>query len=133
MKEVNNTFIALIPKIENPLTINNYRSISLCNTTLKIITKDLANILKHFLHKIIHPLHGTFVEGRAIQDNILIAHEIFRSKKGKSWWMILKLDMEKAYDMLNWDFIKQVINKFGFHKTWIGWVMTTIKSVTFSA
>lgn len=77
--EINNTFIALIPKIDNPLTVNNYMPISLCNTILKIITKILANRLKPLVTKIIHPLQGAFVKNRAIHDNILVADEIFHS------------------------------------------------------
>ena len=64
LKEINHTFIALIQKIDNPLNINHYRPISLCNTIYKIITKILANRLKPLLDKIINPFHGAFVKGR---------------------------------------------------------------------
>ncbi len=104
LKNINQTFISLIPKVDNPISIDHFRPISLCNTTLKVITKILANRIKPLFGKIIHPLQGAFVEGRVIQDNILIAHEMFHSfhkkKKGKTGWMAIKIDLEKAYDML---------------------------------
>lgn len=82
INEINNTLIALIPIMDNPLIIDttgqsHYRPISLCNTILKVITKILANRLKSILPKIIHALQRAFVQGRTIQNNILIAHEKF--------------------------------------------------------
>ena len=122
LNEVNTTFIALILKIDNPININHYRPISLCNTIYKIISKLLANRLKPILPRIINPFQEAFVQGRNIQDNILIAHEVFHSfhnKKGKYGWMAIKLDMEKAYDKINWDYIRIILTKFGFHQKWI--------------
>lgn len=64
--------------------------------------------MKTIMPKLIHPVQGAFVPERDIQDNTLIAHEIFhsfRGKKGKTGWIVVKLDMEKAYDRLEWDFV----------------------------
>ena len=108
LSEINQTFIALIPKTDNPTSINHYRPISLCNTIYKIISKILANRLKPILPKLINPFQGAFVEGRSIQDNTLIAHKIFHAfhkQKGKKGLMALKLDIEKAYDKLNWNLL----------------------------
>ena len=82
--EFNNNFIALLPKVDTPMNINHYRPISLCNTILKIITKPIATRLKLIMHKLIHPLQGAFVEGRVIQNNTLLAHEVFHSFHKKS-------------------------------------------------
>ena len=94
LRQINHTVITLIPKCENPTSTNHYRPISLCSTIYKIISKILTNRLKPVLQKLVHPLQGAFVANRAIQDNILIAHEIFhsfKSRKGKEGWMALKL------------------------------------------
>lgn len=103
IKEINHTFIALIPKKDQPITTNDFRPISICNTSIKIIAKILANRLKKVLPKLIHPFQGAFTPDRDIQDNILIAHDIFhsfKSKKGKMGLLAIKLDMEKTYDRL---------------------------------
>ncbi|XP_074301569.1 uncharacterized protein LOC141632969 [Silene latifolia] len=135
LKEMNHTFIALIPKIENPQTANHFRPISLCSTIYKIIAKILANRLRSVLHKIIHPFQGAFTPNRFIQDNILLAHDIFNSfkrKKGNGGWIAIKLDMEKAYDRLEWNFIEETFKQMGFNAKWISWIMACINTVSYA-
>lgn len=73
--------------------------------------------------------------GRSIHDNILIAHELFsdfQKKSGTTCALAVKLDLEKAYDLLNWNYIECCLKRFGFHEKWIGLVMHCISSVLFS-
>ena len=104
LKEVNHTFITLIPKVENSETTAQFHPISLCNTLYKILAKLLVNRMRPILQRIIHPTKSAFIPSRTIHDNILIAHEIinkfqhFKSKKG---YVALKLDMEKHMIELN--------------------------------
>ena len=135
LKQLNHTFIALLPKVDNPIRTANYRPISLCSTVYKIIAKILANRLSSILPKLIHPLQSAFTKNRAIHDNVLIAHEIFhgfRSKKGKEGYMAIKLDMEKAYDKLEWNFIKLVLQHFGFSEKFRKWINECITTVSYS-
>ncbi|XP_057249105.1 uncharacterized protein LOC104906541 [Beta vulgaris subsp. vulgaris] len=135
LKEVNHTFITLIPKVESPSNPNQFRPISLCSTIYKVIAKIMASRLKIVLGKIIHPLQGAFVPERLIQDNVLIAHEVFHSfkkKSGNQGWLAIKLDMEEAYDRLEWNFIFAVFKKLGFCERWVGWMKECISSVSFS-
>jgi len=134
LKQINHTFIALIPKIENPSQTHHFQPISLCSTVYKIIAKILVNRLRPLLSKIISPVQSTFVPGRSIHDNILITHEImhkFKVLKGKTEWVALKLDMEKAYDRLECDFIEECLKRLGFHGKWIHWVMECIATVSY--
>ncbi|PNX69233.1 ribonuclease H [Trifolium pratense] len=74
---LNTTHICLIPKIKNPNSPSDFRPISLCNVTLKIITKTIANRIKSILPEVISPNQSAFIQGRLITDNTLIASEIF--------------------------------------------------------
>ena len=122
LKQINHTFIELIPKVENPTRTQQFQPISLCSTVYKTISKILVNSIRPLLNKIVSPTQSAFVPDRASHDNILITHEImhkFKQAKGKIGWVALKVDMEKAYDRLEWDFIEFYLQRFGFHTKWI--------------
>jgi hypothetical protein len=100
---LNSTHICLIPKTPNPTTPSDYRPISLCNVTLKIITKTLANRIKQVLPNIISPNQSAFIKGRLITDNTIIAYDIFNylaHTNRKNGYVGIKTDMAKAYDRM---------------------------------
>ncbi|KAK3001169.1 hypothetical protein RJ639_021066 [Escallonia herrerae] len=135
LKEQNHTLIALIPKQDNPVLVNHYRPISLCNVPYKLISKILASRLQAVLHQLVSPLQAAFVPKRLINDNNIIVQELWhtmRKKKGKNGLMAIKIDMEKAYDKMEWSFILNVLKNFGFDQKWIGWVEQCISTATFS-
>jgi hypothetical protein len=131
----NHTQICLIPKVPNPSKASDYRLISLCNVTLKIITKTIANRLKTILPDITSPNQSAFVQGRLISDNTLIAHEIFNffshssSKKG---YVGIKTDMAKAYDRVEWDFLRATMDSMGFPHNISNIIMKCVSTVTFA-
>jgi hypothetical protein len=102
----NDTTVVLIPKVDNLESITQYRPISLCNVIYKIISKMLAQRLKHILPKVISPMHRVFVLERLITDNVLVAYEsihtIKNKRSGTSGACAVKLDMHKAYDRVEW-------------------------------
>lgn len=123
LKSINYTQQVLIPKTLHPQTPNDYRPISLCNVSYKIISKIIANRLKPLLHMLITPTKCAYISGRHIQNNIVIAHEIIHSmkkrRKGKVSYMGLKLDMSKAFDKLEWQFLFDILLCLGFHQDWV--------------
>ena len=88
LSSLNKTHIALIPKMQGPETIGNYRFIRLCNMVYKIITKSIVARLRPFLGELITLLQITFVSGRRGMDNAIIVQEIIhriRKKKRECW------------------------------------------------
>ncbi|KAL9664620.1 hypothetical protein QQ045_020025 [Rhodiola kirilowii] len=133
---LNRTLITLIPKCRNPKKVEDYRPISLCNVSAKIMTKVLANRLKTILHRIILENQSAFVIGRLISDNILAAHELihFINTRGRQrvGYCAMKLDMAKAYDRVEWDFLEELHKKMGFPEEWTELIMACVKSVSYT-
>ena len=83
----------------------------------------LANKLKKVVGKVVSSAQNAFVEGRQILDVALIANEVIDSllKRNESR-VLCKLDLEKAYDHINWNFLLFVMQSMGFGEKWIGWI-----------
>lgn len=95
----NSSFIALIPKMESPQGLNDYKPISLVGCIYKIVAKILANQLKKVLPSLIGEEQSAFLEGRSMLDSILVANELVHDAKNKDKeTMVFKVDFEKAYD-----------------------------------
>lgn len=107
-QEINTTLLVLIPKVEHPTSLSMSRLISLCTIAYKTVNKIIANRLQALLPELISPHQTSFVPDRHIIDNIVVAQEVvhsIRKKTGKKRFMAIKVDLEKAYDRLNWSFI----------------------------
>lgn len=136
LEELNRTNLVLILKIDVPVEVGNFRPISLCKFSYKVVSKVITNILKDIMPRIISENQRAFVSGRLIQDNILVVHEAFHylkdKKRGNLAEMAIKMDMNKAYDRVEWDFLAQVLLKLGFKDTWVERVMNCIDSASFN-
>ncbi|KAL9679837.1 hypothetical protein QQ045_017708 [Rhodiola kirilowii] len=134
-REMNATNIVLVPKVKNATGLEQFRPISLCNVIMKIISKSLVNRLQKCLDKVISLNQSAFVKGRIITDNIVLAQEINHfikcRQKQKKGYALLKLDMSKAFDRLEWSFIEQMMLKLGFARDWVEKVMLCVTSVSY--
>ena len=93
----------------------------------------LANRLKKLMNSLVNSAQNAFVEGRQILDAPLIANEVIDSiMRRKERGVLCKLDIEKAYDQINWNFIVKVLQRIGFGERWIGWIKWFISTASFS-
>ncbi|GKV07790.1 hypothetical protein SLEP1_g19511 [Rubroshorea leprosula] len=132
-KGANASFIVLIPKVENPQRIEDYRPISLIGVMYKILAKLLANRLRKVLDKIIGEQQMAFIKGRQLLDGVIIANEVIEEvKRKKKSSFIFKVDFEKAYDKVSWDFIDYMLMRMGFAAKWRKWMKECLQSSTVS-
>ncbi|XP_059638642.1 uncharacterized protein LOC132280905 [Cornus florida] len=111
LRSLNHTIIILIPKVKNPTHVTHFRPISLCNVVYKIFSKVIANHLRPLMHIVISDHQSAFMPNRVIHQNILLGHEFIHylksKKEGKKGFLAFKLDMEKAYDRIEWQFLEE--------------------------
>ncbi|KAG7544019.1 Ribonuclease H domain [Arabidopsis thaliana x Arabidopsis arenosa] len=127
--ELNDALVVLIAKVTKPEKITQFRPISLCNVLFKTITKTMVMRLKKIMPKLIGPAQSSFIPGRLSADNIVVVQEAvhsMRRKKGRKGWMLLKLDLEKAYDRIRWDFLEDTLRAAGLPDTWVRWILKCV-------
>ncbi|XP_015064939.1 uncharacterized protein LOC107010215 [Solanum pennellii] len=113
--------LILLPKVEHPNKLKDFRPISLSNFVNKIISKIISTRLASILPKIVSVNQSGFVKGRSITENIMLAqeivHEIKLPREGRN--VVIKLDMSKAYDRVSWSYTCIVLRKMGFSELFI--------------
>ncbi|CAN0846303.1 LINE-1 retrotransposable element ORF2 protein [Linum grandiflorum] len=136
LKNLNHTVISLIPKTSNPTSMTHLRPISLCQVVYKVIAKILATRLATVIPSLIGSHQTGFVRDRRITDNIMIAHEIMHflknQRKGNTYYFALKLDMEKAFDRVEWELIYHSLDALGFPPKFSAWIKACISTVSYS-
>ncbi|GJV34651.1 RNA-directed DNA polymerase, eukaryota, partial [Tanacetum coccineum] len=125
----NSSFIALIPKIPDANLVKDFRPISLIGSLYKIIAKILTNRLVGVLGSIVNEVQSAFIENRQILDGPFILNEVLSwCKKRNKQSLIFKVDFEKAYDSVRWDFLDDALSKFGFGVKWRKWIYCCLHS-----
>nr|GEV33091.1 RNA-directed DNA polymerase, eukaryota, reverse transcriptase zinc-binding domain protein [Tanacetum cinerariifolium] len=128
-KGCNSSFIALILKIPDANTVNDFRPISLIESLYKIVAKILANSLVGVLGDIVNEVQSAFIAGRQILDDPFILNEELQwCKIKKKQSLIFNVDFEKAYDFVRWDFLDDILKKIGFGEKWCKWIQSCLRS-----
>ncbi|GKC98927.1 RNA-directed DNA polymerase, eukaryota [Tanacetum coccineum] len=130
LKGINSSFIALIPKSQGANLVKDFRPISLIGSIYKIIAKLLANRLVTILDGLVNEVQSAFIANRQILDGPFILNELIhlcKAKKKQS--LIFKVDFEKAFDSVCWDFLDDILKKFGFGPCWRDWIQSCLKSL----
>lgn len=126
--------LVLIPKVDNPSSFDKFRPISLCSVIYKICSKILVQRLTPIFSRLISPKQGAFLPGRSIFDNISLLQEMVNSinSKARNGNVLMKVDMAKAYDSVEWDFLLHVMEAFGFSLQVCNLIRNCISSPWFS-
>lgn len=111
------------------------RQISLCNVLAKIITKVVANRLKSTLESVVSENQSAFMAGRLISDNVMVSYEVMhylkRKRRGRDGQMALKVDMSKAYDRIEWDYLRAIQIQMGYSCWWVQLIMQCVRTVSY--
>jgi hypothetical protein len=130
-KGVNWTFIALIPKVDSPQRLADFRPISLVGCMYKVLAKVLANRLRHVLDFVVSDAQSAFVSGKQILDGILIANEVVDEARCLNKELLLfKVDFEKAYDSIDLNYLNSVMVNMNFPTLWRKWIMECVGTAT---
>jgi hypothetical protein len=134
LKELNATILTLVPKKPNASFMGDFRPIACCNVIYKCITKIISNRMIPILDSLVSWNQSAFIPGRNISENVLLAQELVRNyhRKGGQPRCTMKIDLMKAYDSVNWEFILHCLACFGFPVKFINWIRECITSPRFS-
>jgi plasmid maintenance system antidote protein VapI len=120
--------IILLPKIDMPSTISDYRMINIINFIPKLIAKVLANMLQEHLPSLVSERQTTFIRSHFIAENFLASRELLHHvEQRKAPALLLKLDFSKAFDTLSWDFLINMLTARGFPQNTLPGYITCLR------
>lgn len=133
-RQTNATVLSLIPKVPGASSLSDFRPISLCNTVYKIISKILASRLKIFTEEAVQGNQVGFVKGRVLCENVLLASELVSGfqKPGRTRRGCIQLDISKAFDSIEWEFILNILHAYELPELFIKWIRLCISSPHYS-
>lgn len=120
LSAINKAIVSLLPKIDGASEIRDFRPVSLVHGAIKIFVKILSNRLALELPGLVGKHQSAFVKGRSIHDNyMLVQCTTRRLNTLKEPTFMLKLDISKAFDSVQWPFLIQIMRSMGFGARWM--------------
>ncbi|XP_021714658.1 uncharacterized protein LOC110682631 [Chenopodium quinoa] len=130
----NCTTLTLVPKVQNPSFVKDFRPIACCTVLYKTISKVLTARIARVIGEVVDEAQAGFIPGKHIGDNILLATELIKGYNHRHITprCMIKVDLKKAYDSIEWSFLRSVMCELGFPTVFINWIMECISSISFS-
>lgn len=128
---VNSYLATRIPKSVEPVSASEFRPIALCNAIYEAVTKAITNKIRRIMPSLVSKRQSSFIPGRSTNDNIIFLQETIHSMnlmKCKEGFMIVKLDLQKAYDCIEWRFVRETLELIGQPENLIDLIMNCISS-----
>lgn len=128
---LNNAYLVLLKKKQEAHEIKDYRPISLIHSFSKIFTKALSRRVAPYLAELVRPNQSAFIKGRQIHDNFKAVQQtakLLHARRHKS--ILLKVDIAKAFDTINWLFLLDLLRHLGFSRRWINWITFLLSSAS---
>lgn len=134
LRQINHTILALIPKTTHASEVGDFRPIACCNVLYKLISKVLASRLAGVLDSLVDKSQSAFVSGRLISDNIqLVAALVMHyQRKRTAPKCMLKVDLRKAYDSIDWEFLRTMMKELKFPDFFVCWIMECVTTTSYS-
>ncbi|XP_062086046.1 uncharacterized protein LOC133792144 [Humulus lupulus] len=131
---MNNSILPLIPKVENPSRALDFKSIVCCNTIYKCISKMICSRLANVPLMLVNQNQGVVIKNSTIAHNILIFQDLIKgyNRKNSSPRCVMKIDLRKAYDKIDWHFLEDLLKAFHFPSRFIHWIMVCLKGTSYS-
>ncbi|XP_058775611.1 uncharacterized protein LOC131649884 [Vicia villosa] len=134
LPKYNSNNIILLPKHKEADTMESFRTIALANFKFKILSKILSDRLATLMPSLISVEQRGFIKGRCIKDCICTASEAINHLHNKAFGgnMALKVDITKAFDTINWNFLLHVLRSYGFNHVFCSWIKSILHSAYLS-
>ena len=130
IRELNHTFLTLVPKCSDATHLSDFRPIFCCNTLYKFIAKILANRFQKVIDEFFSENQCVFIKDRLILDCTLLSYEFIRDfNKPMGSRACIKIDLRKAFDSVNREFVYYM--SMGFPPEWINWIKNVYKGQCF--
>jgi len=120
LRSINNSFITLVRKIDGAQSTSDFKPISILNSSIKLLTKRLANRAHNFITRLVHQNQYCFIKQRTIQDCLALSFEYLHlCQHSEKEIVVLKLDFEKAFDKIEHQAIVTLLKARGFGDKWV--------------